>query len=174
MITASFESSNSNLSSEQSSSGDTEVTHETDQFSDIAVALIIDNLGKILLTQSINQADGTIMLSIPVSKILGTESASESVAAALMKDAGFTVNPNHLLSLGSVSSEINNGGKRIHLFLHKTSQVRYSSSYASSLSEGKIIKWVHKVRIAESIKTRAIADFSTVALFEKAVLLGII
>lgn len=174
MIITSFKSSNSNVSSELHCSDDTGVTHETDQFPDIAVALIIDNLGKILLTQSINQVDGTIMLSIPVSKILETESASESVAKALMKEAGFTVSPNHLLSLGSISSEMNNAGNRIHLFLHKTSQVRHSSSYASTLSDGKIIKWIHKVRIAESIKTREIADFSTVTLFQKAVLLGII
>lgn len=174
MITTSFKASNSNVLSEQCSSDKTEIIHEADQFPDLAVALIIDNFGKILLTQSINHSDGTIMLSIPVSKILGTESASESVAKALTTEAGFTVSPNHLLALGSISSEMNNADQRIHLFLHKTSQVRYSSSNASTLSNGKIIKWVHKMRIAESIKTREIADFSTVALFQKAVLLGII
>lgn len=140
---------------------------------DMAMALIIDNSGKILLVQSVGQDDGVTRWGIPTSNITATETAAESAVRGLMANAGFTVAPNHLLSLGSITSELENCNT-VHLFLHKTSQVRYSPSYASTLTDSRNVRWIHKVRIADSIKTRDITDFGTISLFEKAVLLGII
>jgi hypothetical protein len=60
------------------------------------------------------------------------------------------------------------------LFLHKTSKQPSSMAYLPDGVEVKAIKWVHKVRVIEAIRTNEITDSATIATLGKARLLGII
>lgn len=141
---------------------------------DKTVTLIIDNSGKILLVQSVRQNSEEAGWGIPMNNIYETESPAESAVRGLKETAGFIMVPNHLLPLGFIIAETDGSDSKIHLFLHKTSQVQYSPNYTSTLTDNRTVKWLHKIRLVESIRTKEITDFGTVSLFEKAVLLGII
>lgn len=153
---------------------DITATLEANTITDRSVALIIDNSGKILLVQSIRPNTGESIWGIPMNDILEAESPAEAAVRGLKENAGFSVLPNHLLPLGVITSGVENLNNKIHLFLHKTSQVRYAAPYESIVTDSRPVRWIHKYRVAESIRTRDLTDFGTVSLFEKAVLLGII
>lgn len=179
MITETLKSVEIQPNTEQSSSAILVESNISDVFKpvpvlDKTVALIIDNSGKILLVQSVRQNSEEAVWGIPMTNVDETESPAESAVRGLKETAGFVVVPNHLLPLGFIISEADSSDSKIHLFLHKTSQVRYSPTYTSTVTDNRTVRWLHKVRLVESIRTREIADFGTVSLFEKAVLLGII
>lgn len=153
---------------------DMNATLEVSNIFDRSVALIIDNSGKVLMVQSVRQGTGETIWELPTNGITKPESPAEAAARGLKENAGFIVVPNYLLPLSFVTSEVESSNSKIHLFLHKTSQVRYSTPSTFSSINSKTVKWVHKFRLAQSIKAQEVTDFGTVSLFEKAVLLGII
>lgn len=179
MITANFDSFEIQPQAEQSSpaslvESNISVVLEPDDSLDRSVALIIDNSGKILLVQSFRQDTEEALWGIPTNIIIESETPAEAVTRGLQASAHFNVAPNHLLSLGSIESNVEDFNRKIYLFLHKTSQVRYSPLHGSIFPDKGKVRWLHKVRLAESIKNGEITDFGTVSLFAKAVLLGII
>lgn len=181
MITKSFDSVEIQHPVEESSpavlvESDISIVLEPNAILDKSVALIIDNSGKILLVQSVRPSTEEVFWGIPASTIIESETPAEAATRGLQANARFNVAPNHLLSLGSIESEsdVEYLNSKIYLFLHKTSQLRYSPSYGSTVPDKGKVKWLHKVRLAESIRTGEITDFGTVSLFAKAVLLGII
>jgi ADP-ribose pyrophosphatase YjhB (NUDIX family) len=179
MITANFDSFEIQPLAEQSSStslveSNLSVVLEPNNILDRSVALIIDNSGKILLVQSVRQDTEEALWGIPTNTVTGSETPAEAVARGLQASARFNVAHNHLLSLGSIESDVEDLNRKIYLFLHKTSQVRYSPPYGSTVPDKGKVRWLHKVRLAESIRNGEITDFGTVSLFAKAVLLGII
>lgn len=139
---------------------------------DKSVTLIIDNSGKILLVKAPYEPSTEVSSWRIPNHDIDAENPAESAAKGLQDKTGLQVLPNHLLPLGvTAHPEL---GLSFHLFLHKISQVRYSTPYSPLIDDCRSVQWMHKLKLAESIKTRQVDDFGTVSLFEKAVLLGII
>ena len=142
--------------------------------SDAAAALVVNDDNEILLIHLVRPVIGEIGWEIPRGSIQQNELPSECAARELYEKSGFTINHNHLLSLGFMTADNGIVNAKIHLFLHKTSQLRSSGNPISNPDYIKEIKWVNKTRVIEAIRTNQITDAATVATFGKARLLGII
>jgi ADP-ribose pyrophosphatase len=141
---------------------------------DGAAALIINDAGEILMIHSVRPAVGEISWEIPRGGIDAGETPAEAAAREVREETSFVVNPNHLLSLGFMHPDTGILSTKLHLFIHKTSQQRYAMSYEPDGVEVKAIKWIHKARLIEAIRTNEITDSVTIATLGKARLLGII
>lgn len=142
--------------------------------SDGAAGLIINDVGEILLIQSVRPVVGEISWEIPRGGIKSGETPAVAAARALLEKTSFVALSNHLLSLGFMNPDTEILSAKLHMFLHKTSQPRYAMSYVPDGVEVKAIKWVHKNRVIAAIRTNEITDSVTIATLGKAHLLGVI
>lgn len=142
--------------------------------SDGSAVLIINDDNQILLIKSVRPAVGEISWEIPRGGIEAGETPAEAAVRELQEETSLKVLPNHLLSLGFIHPDSGILSTKLHLFIHKTSQKRYSMSYIPDGIEVKAIKWVPKGKVIDAIRTNEITDSATIATLGKARLLGII
>lgn len=142
--------------------------------SDGSAVLVINDDGEILMIQSVRPAVGEISWEIPRGGIEEGETPSEAASRELQEETSLVIPSNHLLSLGFMNPDSGILSTKLYLFLHKTSQKRHTMSYVPDGVDVKAIKWVHKAKIIEAIRTNEITDSATIATLGKARLLGII
>jgi len=154
------------------------VMHNDQEYSQVfapegVAVFVINDRKEVLLVRVIRPSSGIISWEIPGGGIDVDETPREAAVREVQEETNFTLQPEKLLSLGHMYSDLSIISAKIHLFLQKVPTQRYIT-IKPDYDEILEAHWWSLREVEQAILANQIVESSTIIALGKARLMGVL